>query len=96
MVDDFEKKVSLLWKTLVEQMVRFLLLNLSFHSVCSIWLTLFLPLFFPLLQFSALTIPEAADTVTAKIDAQEQESVSIALANGSIHVQHNVPFVYGD
>ncbi|XP_012695158.1 ATP synthase subunit d, mitochondrial [Clupea harengus] len=30
-------------------------------------------------KFSALTIPEAADTVTAKIDAQEQESNKQAL-----------------
>lgn len=39
------------------------------------------------LQFSALTVPEPVDTQSAKIDAQEQEAVSVFITQKS-HCDH--------
>ncbi len=50
---------------MVAQFLSFLLRYVSYR------------LLFLNLQFAALTVPEPVDTQTAKIDAQEQEAVSL-------------------
>lgn len=54
------------WDPVVAQFLCFLLRYVSYR------------LMFLNLQFAALTVPEPVDTQTAKIDAQEQEAVSLS------------------